>query len=190
MEKEPRLSDNSLGEADFYDPRDYVGIVRRLLIYLIDSVVLIVLGVLLWIPIAALWMLRFIQIDPNLPFWTIYLIVIWIYLAPIKRSRFGTLGYRLLGVNIVSAQGGPPSLMVMTARMVMWILTPFHFLVDLFWIGLDSERQILRDCYLGNYLIKRDAKAIGRAPVSLTRYFAMSFALAYPRVCRPRLVDE
>ncbi|WP_165698817.1 RDD family protein [Bremerella volcania] len=181
--------DHSLGEADYYDPRDYAGVFRRLLIYFIDLVVLVMLGVLMWIPLMFLIIGGVIRTDPSFLFWTTYLLVVWGYLAPIKRSRFGTLGYRLMGINIVSAQGGPPSLLVMTARMLIWILTPFSLFVDLFWIGADSERQILRDCYLGTYLIKRNAKAIGRGPVNLTRYFAMSFALAYPRVRRPKPTD-
>ncbi|MBA2117736.1 RDD family protein [Bremerella alba] len=185
------MSDNSLGEADFYDPSDYIGIGRRLLVYLIDSFVMIVVGVPLWILVTTLWKFDLLQMDdPNIPFWTIYLISIWVYLVPIKRSRFGTLGFWLLGINIVSAQGGPPSLLVMTGRMLMWILGPFNFFLDLFWLGLDSERQTLRDCFMGTYLIKRDAKAIGRAPVHLTRYNAMGFALTYPRVCRPNAAGK
>lgn len=188
--KELHLLDHSLGEADYYDPRDYAGILRRLMVYLIDSVVLVVLGVLMWIPFMFLIIAGVIRTDPSSVFWTGYLAIVWFYLAPIKRSRFGTLGYRLMGINIVSASGGPPSLWVMTMRMLIWVLTPFNLLVDLCWIGADSERQILRDCYLGTYLIKRNAKAVGRGPVSLTRYFAMSFAFAYPRVHRPKDADQ
>jgi len=73
-----------------------------------------------------------VDTDPNTIFWGTYLVAIWIYLAPIKRTRFGTLGFRLLGINIVSAQGGRPSLGVMTARMLLWILTPFQVMIDLF----------------------------------------------------------
>jgi len=35
------LLDNSLGEADYYDERDYIGILRRLVVYAIDACVLL-----------------------------------------------------------------------------------------------------------------------------------------------------
>ncbi len=68
---------------------------------------------------------------------------------------------------------------------MMWAFGPFNLLLDLLWLGADTERQSLRDCYLGIYLVKRGATPIGRAPVHLTRYNAMGFNLSYPRVCRP-----
>ncbi len=54
----------------------------------------------------------------------------------------------------------------------------------LIWLGADTESQSLRDCYLVTYLIKRNAKPIGRAPLHLTCYYAMGFAVTHPRVCR------
>ncbi|MCC9607319.1 RDD family protein [Blastopirellula sp. JC732] len=181
------MLDNSLGEADYYDERDYIGILRRLVIYAIDIFVLLMLGVAVGIPITITAVLEILPLDPGITFWLVYLLAIWTYLAPIKRTRFGTLGYLICGVRIVSATGAPPSLLVMTTRMVLWIANPFNTITDLCWIGLDSERQILRDCYLGNYLVNRNAQPIGSGPVHLTRYFAMGFAMAYPRVCRGKL---
>ncbi|GAB5406896.1 MAG: RDD family protein [Aureliella sp.] len=180
------MTDNSLGDADFYDRSDYVGIGRRIGIMLIDSLALLLLGVALWMPFLVLILAGVITKDPSGVFWLIYLIAIWIYLGPIKRSNFGTVGYRLLGVKLVSAKGGPPSLLTMTTRMLMWMFGPFNLVLDLLWLGADSENQSLRDCYLGTYLLRRDAKPLGRAPVHLTRYTAMGFALAYPRICRPQ----
>lgn len=68
----------------------------------------------------------------------------------------------------------------------MWMFGPFNVVMDLLWLGADTESQSLRDCYLGTYLIKRSARPLGRAPLHLTRYNALGFALAYPRVCRPK----
>lgn len=180
------MADNSLGDADYYDPRDYVGIGRRLIVLLVDSVVLILLGVAVWMLFLGLILLGMVQSDPSGLFWIFYLAVIWVYLGPLKRSSFGTVGYHLLGIRLVSAKGGSPSLLTMTMRMLMWMFGPFNLVLDLLWLGADSENQSLRDCYLGTYLIKKNAKAVGRATVHLTRYNAMGFALAYPRVCRPK----
>lgn len=181
------MADNSLGDADFYDPRDYVGIGKRLIVLLVDSIVLVLLSVAVWMPFLVLMLLGIVQTDPSGLFWICYLISIWFYLGPVKRSNFGTIGYRLLGIRLVSARGGPPSLLTMTVRMLMWMFGPFNLVLDLLWLGADSENQSLRDCYLGTYLINKNAKPVGRAPVHLTRYNAMGFALAYPRVCRPKI---
>ena len=180
------MVDNSLGDADFYDPKDYVGIGRRLIVIIVDSLMLVLIGLVLWMPFLVLILSRVIPSDPSGMFWIFFLLAIWVYLAPIKRSDSGTVGYRLLGIKLVSTKGGRPSLINMTIRMMLWMFGPFNFVLDLLWLGADSENQSLRDCYLSTYLVVRNAKPIGRAPVHLTRYNAMGFALAYPRVCRPR----
>ena len=180
------MADNSLGDADFYDPKDYVGIGKRLIVMIVDSIMLVLIGILIWIPFLALILSGVIQIDPSGMFWISFLVAIWVYLGPIKRSDFGTVGYRLLGIKLVSAKGGKPSLINMTIRMMLWMFGPFNFVLDLLWLGADSENQSLRDCYLSMYLVTRNANPIGRAQVHLTRYNAMGFAFAYPRVCRPR----
>lgn len=131
----------------------------------VDSLVLLILGIALWIPFAASLITGAIESDPSRIFWLLYLFVIWIYLGPVKRSDFGTIGFRMLGVRLVSAKGGRPSLYSVALRMMMWMFGPFDLLLDLLWLGADTESQSLRDCYLGTYLIKRNAMPIGRAPV-------------------------
>lgn len=180
------MVDNSLGDADYYDPKDYVGIGKRIIVMIIDSFVIVLLGIAIWMPFFELILTEAIQSDPSGTYCIIYLIAIWLYLAPIKRSEFGTVGYRLLGIKLVSAKGGRPSLINMTIRMMLWMFGPFNFVLDLLWLVIDSENQSLRDCYLGTYLVARNAHPTGRAPVHLARYYAMGFALAYPRVCRPK----
>ena len=180
------MVDNSLGDADFYDPKDYVGIGKRFIVMIVDSLMLALIGIVLWMPFLVLILSGMIQSDPGGMFWILFLLAIWVYLAPMKRSDSGTVGYRLLGIKLVSTKGGRPSLINMTIRMMLWMFGPFNFVLDLLWLGADSENQSLRDCYLSTYLVARNANPIGRAPVHLTRYNAMGFALAYPRVCRPR----
>ena len=182
------MVDNSLGDADYYDPKDYVGFGKRLIVMLIDSIAIVLIGIALWLPFVVLLLAEVIESDPSGLYLLTFLIAIWVYLAPIKRSDFGTIAYRLLGIKLVSAKGGRPSLFNMTMRMTIWMFGPFNVVLDLLWLGADTESQSLRDCYLGTYLVKRDAIPIGRAPVHLTRYYAMGFALAYPRVCRPKRV--
>lgn len=182
------MADNSLGDADYYDPKVYAGFGTRLVVMLIDTIAIVLIAIVLWVPFLILIVAEVIQFDPSGYYWLAFLVAIWLYLAPIKRSDFGTLGYRLLGVKLVSAKGGRPSLINMTMRMMMWMFGPFNIVLDLLWLAADTESQSLRDCYLETYLIKRNATPIGRAPVHLTRYNAMGFALAYPRVNRPKQV--
>lgn len=179
------MIDNSLGDADYYDTKDYIGFGKRIVVMMIDAIVLVLIGIGLWMPFAALLIGEVITTDPSRWFWLMYLAAIWVYLAPIKRS-VGTIGFRLLGIKLVSAKGGPPSLINMTMRMMMWMFGPFNLVLDLLWLGADTESQSLRDCYLSTYMVKCNAHPIGRARVHLTRYNAMGFALAYPRVCRPK----
>ena len=180
------MIDNSLGDAEYYDRSDYAGYGTRLIILLIDSLVLIFTGIVLLVPFALFAMSGTTEDDPSGYFWLLYLPTVWAYLVPLKRSEFGTVGFKLLGVKLVTTKGGRPSLFSMTVRTMMWIIGgPFNLVMDLLWLGADSERQSLRDCYLGTYLIRRSAVPAGRAPVRLTHYNAMGFTLCYPRVCRP-----
>lgn len=177
---------NSFGDADFYDPRDYVGIGKRLIVLLVDSVVLILLGQAIGLLFHVLGLMGIVLHVPIGLFLICYLIAIWSYLGPVKRSNFGTIGYRLLGIRLISAKGGAPSLLSMTMRMLMWMFGPFNLILDLLWVGVGSEGQSLRDCYLGTYLIKRNAKALGRAPLRTNLYTAMGCIISYPGVCRPK----
>jgi uncharacterized RDD family membrane protein YckC len=109
----------------------------------------------------------------------------WTYLVPLKRSRYRTVAYQLLDLKIVTTRGERPSLFTMTFRMLMWLFGPFNFLLDLIWLGADTEGQSLRDCYAGTYVLRNGAEPIGFAPMHLTRYNGAGLTLAYPRVCRP-----
>ncbi|WP_158222630.1 RDD family protein [Rhodopirellula sp. MGV] len=178
------MNDNSLGYADYYQLDDYAGIGQRIAVQLIDVCVLIGLAIGLWLLFLLSMQMGLIRTDPSEVFWVVQLFVIWVYLGQVKRS-VGTLGYRLLGLKIVRAKGGRPTLLAMTARMMLWIFGPFNVLLDLVWLAADSERQSLRDCYLSTYVVKRSAVPLGQGPVHLTRYNACGMTLGYPRVIRP-----
>ena len=180
------MADTSLGDANYYDEKQYAGFGSRLLVMGIDSIGLLIIAISLCLPFAVLIISDNFENDPSGYFWLLYLLAVWVYLCPIKRSNFGTIGFRMLGLTLVAAKGGKPSLPNMTMRMMMGAFGPFNPMLDLLWLGADTERQTLRDCYLGTYLVKRGAVPIGRAPVHLTHYNAMGFTLSYPRVCRPR----
>ncbi|PAY17167.1 hypothetical protein CKO51_22925 [Rhodopirellula sp. SM50] len=177
--------DNSLGDGVYFAMDDYAGLVRRFAAIAVDALILFVGGVCLWITIGFVSFQFDPAFDPSGLFFIAWIGFYWMYLTLVKRSRFRTIGYRICGLKIVTTKGERPSLIRMTARMLMWILGPFNLFLDLIWIGADSERQSLRDCYLGTYVVRFDADPIGVAPMHLTRYTAAGWNLAYPRVCRP-----
>ncbi|MGB7345761.1 MAG: RDD family protein [Pirellulaceae bacterium] len=178
--------DRSLGTGAYYHQNDYAGFSRRIAVIIIDSTVLLVGGTALWIVMAILFMSIAPDYDPSGIFFLIGIFATWVYLVPIKRSRIRTIGYRLLGLMIVTTKGERPSLFTMTFRMLMWMFGPFNFIIDLIWLGADTEGQSLRDCYAGTYVLRNGAEPIGFAPVHLTRYNGAGLTLAYPRVCRPK----
>jgi uncharacterized RDD family membrane protein YckC len=178
--------DNSLGTGAYYRMEDYAGFMRRLVVMFVDSTVLIVIGVALWIAILTISGNVDPTYDPSATFFLVWIAIAWLYLVPLKRSRFRTIAYRLLGLMIVTTKGERPSLFTMTFRMLMWVFGPFNFLLDLIWLGADTEGQSLRDCFAGTYVVRNGAEPVGFAPMHLTRYTGAGMALSYPRVCRPK----
>ena len=178
--------DNSLGYGAYYRIEDYPGTVRRIVVFLLDSAFLLTIGIALWIAILTISANIDPTHDPSGAFFLVWISSIWLYLVPLKRSRFRTFAYRVLGLMIVTTKGERPSLFALTFRMLMWIFGPFNFLLDLIWLGADTECQSLRDCFAGTYVVRVGAEPLGFAPVHLTRYTASGMALSYPRVCRPK----
>ena len=179
-------TDNSLGNGAYYESDDYAGFMRRIGVLVIDTIVILIAGVLLWIPLLTIsWNLNQ-TFEPSGLFFLLWAVLIWVYLVPLKRSRLRTIGYRLFGLMIVTTRGERPSLFTMTFRMLMWLFGPFNFVLDLIWLGADTEGQSLRDCYAGTYVLRNGAEPIGFAPVHLTRYNGAGLTLAYPRGVRPK----
>ncbi|HRX82458.1 MAG TPA: RDD family protein [Pirellulaceae bacterium] len=179
--------DNSLGEGVYYAECDYAGVVRRLVVLCVDLSLLFFLGVACWVLLLiAAWdgNRGDFRWDPNGVFWIGMIATTWFYLVVLKRSWLRTLGYRVTGVKIVTTRGGRPSLLQLTFRTMLRVYFPFNCLLDLMWIGADSERQSLRDCYANTYLVRADAEPIGRGSIHLVYYTAVCFSLVYPRVVR------
>lgn len=182
-------SDNSLGSGVYYNMDDYAGVMRRLAVQLIDTLVLMAISISLAVIVFAISWSVSPTYNPILLFCLLWAASLRLYLVPLKRSRFRTVAYRLLGLMIVTTRGERPSLWIMTCRLLMWMFGPFNFLLDLIWLGADTESQSLRDCYLGTYVVRNGATPIGYGPMHLTRYNGAGLTLAYPRVCRSKSRD-
>ncbi len=168
--------DHSLGDGVFYRPQDYVGFGPRLLILLIDVVVLT----------GVVWVIAFAWAntvgDESILVWLIIGLAVWTYLVVFKRSPLRTAGYQFARCRIVNLEGKPPSLFMMTFRLMFWILGPMNLLLDFIWCGIDQDRQTLRDRYSGVCVIRSDARRVGTGPIHLAYYDAMGFDLMLARV--------
>jgi uncharacterized RDD family membrane protein YckC len=174
-----RHRDTSLGTGVFYAAGDYVGMGRRIVILIIDS---LVLAILLFCVTIALALIRANALVSIAAIFGTF----WAYEAVLKRSAMRTLGYRLTGSRIVNLQGQRPSLFALTFRSLLWMFGPFNLLFDLLWCGIDDDRQTLRDRFAETYLIHESATPIGTGEIHLTYFDVGLFHLYYPRVNHPQ----
>jgi uncharacterized RDD family membrane protein YckC len=91
------------------------------------------------------------------------------YFVLLKRSRFGTLGYRLGRVRIVGLDGHPPSIGALTFRLTFVMLGPINYL-DSIWLASDRHRQSLRDKLAHTYVIRRNAEPAGTGRIVYAAY--------------------
>ena len=179
MPQTTRKHGHSLGDGVYYAAEDYVGIMPRLVIFFVDSLVL-----------AAVYLLLgsvFVSVTGDLAgaFWLTSAILTWAYLSVVKASKIRTVGYWVTGSRIVNLRGERPAILRMTFRTLLWAFGPFNVLFDLIWSGIDDDRQTLRDRYAGTCVIKHGAEPIGSGEIQRAYFHAFGFALIYNRVPRP-----
>lgn len=167
-----------------YDPNDYVGLFRHLVIFAID-------GMVVWfglVVIAILFTLvqQMTQTTLNAFKVLAMLIFVWWYLTALKRSQFRTLGYWLTGVRIVTLYGEPPTLGRMTLRVMLLFSWVFGYPIDVFtdfvWTTMGDDRQMFRDVMSGTRLIRGDAKPIGYGQVNYCLWTGLGRTFFYARV--------
>jgi uncharacterized RDD family membrane protein YckC len=171
----------TLGEGVYYASRDYAGLMRRCIIIGVDLLVI-------WFA----WVMTIVLLF-DLPkemghVTTSKLVVLsvlsYLYLVLVKRSDWGTVGYRLTGVRIVNLEGKRPSLYQMTLRFFLLILGPIYIVLDVLWLGGDDNRQTLRDKIVGTYVIRDDALPAGRGLQQLVPYYLFGWSFVFREVKR------
>lgn len=145
---------------------------------LVDIPALLVLIVATWIALGALFPDR-VGVAAQ---FLVAAVLTFLYLAPLKRSRFRTLGYRLTGVRIVDVRGCVPSLASLTLRLGFVMFGPLNPLLDLLWIPSDRHRQALRDKFAHTYVVRVRAKPAGSAPIKFCPYFAFGWSFLFQEV--------
>jgi len=162
----------------YFQRCDYASFWLRLLVDLIDAVTA---GVLCCVAIVALW-----AFAPAKLILFVCAAIFFCYFVLLKRSRGGTVGYRLCGVRIVGLDGQRAGLLPMTIRMLFMVLGPINYLLDLAWMANETQRQALRDKFADTYVIKKHAVPIGSGKV-IHRYYEI---LTYNFLFREVEVDR
>jgi uncharacterized RDD family membrane protein YckC len=170
-----KVTERKLGAV--YALSDHAGFVQRLLIDVVDfSLVGAVWLVLTWLG-------EQLGLPASIARGAAVLLA-WGYLAALKVTPSGTLGYRLLHVKLVDLQGNSVKLWKASLRFLLLFLGPANFLFDIFWLTSDPNRQTLRDKIAGTYVIREHAVPVDRGPITYPMYFVGSLSFVIPEVLR------
>jgi uncharacterized RDD family membrane protein YckC len=172
---------DTLGEGVYYAPRGYAGLVRRCIIIGVDLLVVWFASVM---TIVVLFDLPSEMGHVTTSKLFVLSVLSYLYLVLVKRSDWGTVGYRLTGVRIVNLEGKRPSVYQMTLRFLLFVFGPFHIIVDVLWLGGDENRQTLRDKIVGTYVIRDDALPAGRGQQQLVPYYLLGWNFRFREVKR------
>jgi len=165
----------------YYDRNDYAGFFARMLILAIDTVVVLVLSAA---AVVAYVYAKYPAPPDDRSIFLVVAIVWYAYMAGLKATRFGTLGYKLTGYRLVNLKGETPSLARTSARLMFLIVGPLHPILDLIWLGGERDRQTLRDKWAATYVVRKDARPAGAGPIEFDRMFLFAWSILVRTVGR------
>jgi uncharacterized RDD family membrane protein YckC len=96
--------------------------------------------------------------------------IFFCYFVLLKRSKGGTLGYRVGGIRIIGLDGEHAGILALTLRMLFMVLGPINYLLDIAWLASDEHRQALRDKFADTYVVRREVEPVGSGKV-IHRYY-------------------
>jgi uncharacterized RDD family membrane protein YckC len=163
----------------YYSADDYIGVAKRLMIEVVDVPVAFMLSA------AVIWIVRRLEEDISTDGVLLLCALVWFgYFVLLKRSTYRTLGYIIAGARIVDLYGRRPSVFRLLARVLFAALGPFNFLMDLFWLTGDRDRQALRDKLVATYVIRRHAIPIGSGKIVMKTYMFWGMTFLFKEVAR------
>ena len=165
----------------YYRPEDYLGVARRLLIDIVDVTVAGPLSVLVFY--AAYTPAPDWEHAPGVAL-LLFAAVWFSYFVLLKRSRFRTLGYKAARARIVNLRGERPSILSLFGRLLFAFVGPLNFVLDLFWLTGDADRQALRDKFAGTYVIRKDASPAGSGTIVMRTYMFWGMTFLFKEVRR------
>lgn len=151
-------------EGVAYQQDDYAGLARRVVAGGIDFVIILFLPAVLSLPFSGL-----LELMPGLALlW--WLVVPWLYLVVLKRSRLRTLGYRIADVKVIDLQGGRPKLWRLTLRALFSFCGPLAPFLDFFWISGNPQKRALRDVVAQTYVVRSNAHPVSQVSLRYQVY--------------------
>ena len=127
-------------------PGEKVGFLRRLVAFVIDSVLLMVVNQVISSvlfggdPMAA--------VGPNTLLGIVYFVGMWAF------AGGQTLGMKAFGMKVVKADGTPVTIVTAVLRYVGLIISFFALFIGVIWIAFDKDKQGWHDKIAGTYVVK------------------------------------
>jgi uncharacterized RDD family membrane protein YckC len=162
------------GFGIYFRREDYASFWRRLLVDVIDAMVVVIICGLLLAAMSAF-------LSANL----IFLVcgpIFFCYFVLLKRSKSGTLGYRLGGVRIVGLDGRRAGIGPLTIRMLFMFIGPTNYIWDIAWMAMDPQRQALRDKAADTYVVRRRAEPIGTGKLFRHYYWILGYCILFREI--------
>jgi uncharacterized RDD family membrane protein YckC len=175
------MQSSNEAEGVYFSRQDYAGLWLRVLVDFIDITVMLAVSV-------SCSLLLMTVVSPPRQVATA-LFVLWaglwfLYFVLLKRSDFGTLGYKLCKVRIVTVRGECPSIPTLILRLMFAVFGPLNTIIDLIWLSGDDNRQALRDKFAQTYVIKRDATPIGVGKLVYSVFYIWGWSMVFREVRR------
>ena len=168
-------------EGIYYSHESYAGFWRRLTVDVIDLLVIMTVSVIVTYLISSLTDVT----ESLVPLLMLTWATLWFsYFVLLKRSRFGTVGYRVCNVRIVNLHGETPGIFSLILRLCYAFVGPLSFPLDLIWISGDADRQALRDKFAKTYVIKNSASPAGAGKIAYSTYDLWGWHLLFCEVKR------
>ena len=165
--------------AVYYRAEDYLGVVRRLIIDVVDVSIASIVSLMVTLVVAGDSDTAEMRVLLTWLSWS----AVWVlYFVVLKGSRFRTLGYVLAGARIVNFRGERPSYLALLGRLAFGILGPVNFVIDLCWVWSDPSHQALRDKFAHTYVVRNGAVPAGAARIVYPTYMTFGWTLMFAEV--------
>ena len=139
-------------ECNVYIRTQYGGYWKRGIANLIDC---LLLGLIFAI----------VSFSSNILTAVVELVIFLAYMIGLKFAFGATLGYRLLGMQIVSINGAKPTVKQIAIRLIAAFFSALALGLGYLWIALDKNKQAWHDKIAGTYVIRPKATPVGTTEV-------------------------
>ena len=139
-------------ECNVYVRTQYGGYWKRGIANLIDC---LLLGIVFAI----------VSFSSNILTAVVEMVIFLAYMIGLKFAFGATVGYRLLGMKLVSINGANPTVQQIAIRLVAAFFSALALGLGFLWIALDKNKQAWHDKIAGTYVIRPKATPVGTTEV-------------------------